>query len=434
MNRRVKKLSIQTTGCRLNQYESEKMAAALYPYGFERAERGEIADLYIINTCTVTHKADRSSRNLIRRAARANPSAAIVVAGCYIDSDPETVAGMGGVDVIIRNREKELITEILPRKLPDLFDSEPDKNCSPSVGSFVQNNRAWLGISDGCNQRCAYCILPSVRGILRHRPAVEIVNEVKELVGLGFSEVVLTGLNIGYYRDRDSTPSTKNLAALCRRMLDESGIYRVRLSSIEPQTVRGDLVEVFGDSERRICRHLHMSLQSGSARLLRIMHRPYTPEMYVERVREIKAAQSGTVVGADIIVGFPGETDQDFNETRELVSSGILDYFHVFSYSDRPGIEATDLPDKVHPEIIKERNAVLTRISQRLRAAAHQRQVGDTLEVISEYNSGHDGHHFGVADNYIKVKLPKSCGGGREILRVKITSANEEYVEGEVLI
>jgi threonylcarbamoyladenosine tRNA methylthiotransferase MtaB len=433
MARRLRRVSIQTTGCRLNQYESEKMAASLNPYGFERVEKGEKADLYIINTCTVTHKADRSSRNLIRRAARENPDGHIVVAGCYIDSDPETVAGMEGVDVIIKNSEKKLISEILPRRLPDLFDSEPDKNCSASIGSFAQNNRAWLGISDGCNQRCAYCILPSVRGKLRHRSAREIIGEVKELVGMGFREVVLTGLNIGYYRNKEADPPVINLAALCQTILDDSGIERIRLSSIEPQTVKGDLVQLFGRSNRRICRHLHMSLQSGSPRLLRLMRRHYTPEMYAERVSEIKAAQPNTVVGADIIVGFPGETDADFSETRELVSGCGLDYFHVFSYSDRPGIAAAQMPDKIHPEVIKERNAILTRISRDLRLKAYQRQVGETLDVISEYSKTNKGFHYGVSDNYVKVRLPKTHGGGRDIVSVKITRASQEYVEGDIV-
>jgi len=251
-----KKISIQTVGCRLNQYESEKMATRFYPFGFERAENGEKADLYIINTCTVTSKADSDCRYLIRKAVHQNPNGRIVVTGCYVDNDPSLISGMEGVDVIIGNQEKDDIAEILPERFPDLFQSEPDKSCSTNITDFHGHNRAWLKVSDGCNQWCSFCIIPTVRGRLRNRPAGEILDEVKSLVDNGYKELVLTGVHLGHYKNRKVEPQMKNLAALVRAIMEKTNLYRLRLSSIEPQTVRGDLFDLYREyGGNRICRH-----------------------------------------------------------------------------------------------------------------------------------------------------------------------------------
>lgn len=426
-------VSLQTVGCRLNQYETEKMAAALYPYGFRRAVQGEPADLYIINTCTVTHRADSTSRYLVQRAARENPNARIVVAGCYVDSDVETVAGLPSVDVVISNQEKPRLVEILSQHLADLFDGEPTVVEAASPGAFERYNRAWLKISDGCNQRCSFCVLPQVRGPLRNRPAVEIIDEVRTLMKLGFEEVVLTGVNIGHYKNRKIEPQVKNLAQLCRMILHQTDLPRLRLSSIEPQTVRDELLRVCADSNGRVCRHMHMPLQSGSSRLLRLMRRPYDRDLYLRRVADARSAQPNTIVGADVIVGYPGETDDDFAQTREAAGSGLIDYLHVFSYSDRAGTAASESTDKVNPEVIKERNAILKGVSERRLAEAHRRQIGETLGVISEHVKPGRDVRYGVSDNYISVRLPLDFAGGRKIHRVKITGATPEYVEGDLL-
>ena len=409
------------------------MAAALYPYGFRRAEPGEAADLYIINTCTVTHRADSSSRYLVHKAARENPDARIVVAGCYVDSAAETVASLERVDVIIFNEEKPRIGRILSERLPELFEGKPAIVPAASPGAFERFNRAWLKISDGCNQRCSYCILPQVRGRLRNRPAADIVEEIRSLMAMGFEEVVLTGLNIGHYRNRQTEPPIRNLAHLCRLILSETDLPRLRLSSIEPQTVRDELLQVCADSDGRMCRHVHMPLQSGSSRLLRLMRRPYTRDIYMNRVAEARAAQPNTIVGADVIVGFPGETEEDFWQTREIAESGLIDYLHVFSYSDRASTQAAEARDKIKPDVIKVRNAALTEISNRRRAESHRRQVGETLEVISEHRRPGRDKLYGISDNYIRVRLPLDFDGGRRTHRVRITSATPEYVAGEIL-
>jgi threonylcarbamoyladenosine tRNA methylthiotransferase MtaB len=429
----LKTIALHTVGCRLNQYETEKMAAELYPFGFRRAAAGEKADLFIINTCTVTHKADSDCRQLVKKAARENPDGKVVVAGCYVDNDPNLVASLAGVDVVIRNNEKERIARILPDRLPLLFDREPDTSCSTMISDFHGHNRAWLKVSDGCNQWCSFCIIPTVRGRLRNRPAADIVAEVRSLVANGYNEIVLTGVHLGHYKNRVVEPHMKNLAALCRTILQETPLPRLRLSSIEPQTVRDDLVDLYRESDGRICRHMHIPLQSGSSRILKLMQRPYDQNTYIKRVTAIKEACANTIVGGDVIVGFPGETDADFDQTRRLAESGLIDYLHVFSYSDRPGTSASTMSSKVAPEVIKERNAILTEISERLRAAACRRQVGQTLGVIAEHKRNPDESFWGVSDNFIKVRLPGWVAGGKQIVQVKIRAASDEFVEGDVI-
>jgi len=427
-----KKVAIQTVGCRLNQYESERIIAQLAPYGFERALPGQKADLYIINTCTVTHRADSNCRNLIRRAARSNPNGRVVVVGCYVDAEPETIAGLEGVDVVIGNEHKEDISRILPARLPELFDSKPVTGCADVISDFFEHNRAWIKISDGCNQACSYCIVTKVRGPLRNRPPGEILDEINALVGSGYREVVLTGVHIGHYKYLKGEPQTKNLAALCRMIFRETDLYRLRISSIEPQTIRDELLEVYGAMNGRICYHMHVPLQSGSPRILELMRRPYTPQKYIDRLRAVKKAAPESIIGADVIVGFPGETDDDFHLTKQLIESGPVDYLHVFSYSDRRGTPAASMTPKINPEVIKERSAILTRVSDRLRDRAYRRQVGRTLEVISEHKKNEFGGYWGISGNYVKVRLPGHRNWGKDVVRVNVTSATPDYVEGKI--
>lgn len=432
-DQQLKKVSIRTVGCRLNQFESEKIAAQLYPLGFERVESDQQADLYIINTCTVTHRADSSCRNYIRRAVRENPNGRVVVAGCYVDSQPETISGIEGVDLIVSNREKDDIVKILIREMPELFDANVDPGCAVSVTDFFDHNRAWLKVSDGCNQRCSYCIIPKVRGPLNNRPPQEIIDDVNSLVTAGYKEVVMTAVHLGHYRYREGDDPVKSFAALCRRILDQTDLYRLRLASIEPQTISSELVALFKEAEGRICRNFHASLQSGSARILRMMHRPYDPETYIRRVSAVKEAVPNTIIGADVIVGFPGEIDDDFQDSRRLVQSGIIDYLHVFSYSDRPGTQSSALSDKVNHEVIKERVAVLSEVSDKLRKKAHERQVGETLEVICEQNRSDDGRYMAISDNYIKVKLSDAQNYGKKVVKARVVAASDQFVEGDVI-
>ncbi|UCD95085.1 MAG: tRNA (N(6)-L-threonylcarbamoyladenosine(37)-C(2))-methylthiotransferase MtaB [Candidatus Zixiibacteriota bacterium] len=422
----MRRVAFETIGCRLNQYETEKIAAELSRYGFERVEFDREADLYIINTCTVTGRADSSSRNIISRAARREQNPAVVVIGCYVDADREKVAHLNGVDLVVNNDDKENIAAILSEKFPHLFEKRQRLPRPEVITEFHEHNRAWIKIGDGCNQRCAYCIIPIVRGELTNRSADEIVTEINALVNNGYNEVVLTGIHIGQYRWGD----LKSPADLVRFILHNSSVSRIRLSSIEPQEVDVGLVRAMNDGAERVCRHLHIPLQSGSDRILKAMRRPYNTGKYLDIISHVKDTIHNVVIGGDVIVGFPGETDDDFRKSIETADCGLIDYLHVFSYSDRPGTVASDMPDKIKPDVIKQRNSALREISKKRYAEALKREVGETVYVISEHRVKGREHYWGITDNYLKVFLPENLGGSKEILKMKITGATNSNLIG----
>jgi len=425
----MKTVALETVGCRLNQYETEKIAARLIASGLTRVDVKDDADLYIINTCTVTGRASATCRNIISRTARRHVPAVLVVIGCYVNLEPEKIAHMHGVDLVIPNPEKEQITSILKERFPHLFDGEPASSMPECIGEFHQHNRAWIKISDGCNQRCAYCIIPTVRGPLTNRPADEIITEINTLVAHGYHEVVLTGVHIGKYRHGDvSSP-----AALVQAILDRTELPRLRLSSIEPQEVDENLVAVMQAGGERVCRHLHIPLQSGSDRILKLMRRPYDSRKYLDLVRHARKCLEHLVVGADIIVGFPGETEDDFAGSIAAAQSGLLDYLHVFSYSDRPGTDASAFPEKISPDEIKKRNKILREISMEHYVRALKRAVGTTVGVISEHRSDNGQQYWGITDNYLKVLLPSGSGGRKEILPMRITGAEATHLIGDLI-
>lgn len=439
---KTKRFAIETIGCRLNQYESEKMAGHLTGSGLDRVDFNQEADLYLINTCTVTGRADASCRHVISRASRRNNEAVVVVIGCYVESEPEKTAQLNGVDLVINNRDKGNIEKILNKKFPFLFKKEITAATPTAMPEFVKHSRAWIKISDGCNQRCAYCIIPSVRGKLTNRPAPEIIEEIDLLSKSGFHEVVLTGVHIGQY-DHDKI---KSLAELTRYILKHTDITRLRLSSVEPQEVTADLVATMKNGGQKICRHLHVPLQSGSDHVLKMMHRPYSAKNYLNNLRMARENIDGLIIGADIIVGFPGETENDFGESVKVAQSGLIDYLHVFSYSDRPGTESSKMPDKISSVVIKERSKILRDISDDNYRLALKKEIGQTVYVISEFETGHTmtanrpgitdqigitGKQYqGITDNYLKIIIPAQFGGGREILKLKVTAVEDTHLIG----
>ena len=425
----MKKYALETIGCRLNQYETEKIAAGLNRYGFTRAGLGENADLYIINTCTVTGRADASSRNIISRAARKDGAAPVVVIGCYVDAEPEKVARLNGVDLVLKNAEKENTVEIIRRSFPDLFDSDTKIPPNGFIDNFYQHNRAWIKIGDGCNQYCAYCIIPTVRGSIVNRSSKDIIDEIQLLSDNGYREVVLTAVHIGKYK----TDDTASLAKLLRKLIDRTDMYRIRLSSIEPQEITDDLIRVFGESNGRLCRHFHVPLQSGSDRILEIMKRPYDTLRYNDILANIRDNIPGVVIGADIIVGFPGETEADFEGSIKTAETGLIDYLHVFSYSDRLGTAASEMPDKIRPDIIKYRNRILREISDKHYAKTLKRSIGGELEAISEYRTDKgDKQYYGMTDNYLRIRMPENIGGEKDVVHLRVTGASDSYLIGEI--
>jgi len=346
----MKKVALETIGCRLNQAEQ------LIGLGLERIGYKEKADLYILNTCTVTGRADADCRKLIKRARRLNDDAVIVVAGCYAVSQPGELAQLDGIDLIIGNDRKMRIPEILAEQFPALFENGKVASQSGAVplpladtirpGEHLTTNRAMVKIGDGCNQFCSYCIVPRVRGGLVSYDADDIIREIRELTSQGFHEAVLTAVHIGKYRHGDI-----DLYGLVERILDETELPRLRLSSLEPNELDDRLLGVVADNPR-VCRHLHLPLQAGSDRILKLMRRPYRRDDYLSLVRKIKTANPDLTIGCDLIVGFPGETENDFADSLDILDSGYVDYGHIFSYSDRPGTASRRLS----------RNAIVRRV------------------------------------------------------------------------
>ncbi len=432
------RFSVSTLGCRLNQYESEKIASSLVARGFARVPEGESAELHIINTCTVTHRADADSRQLVRRALRNQPESAVVIAGCFVDSNPAAAASIPGVSATLRNSQKSdfafHLSSQLDQRFPHIASQlARESSSASSPPTFAGHHRAWLKISDGCNQWCSFCILPTVRGRLRNRPPEEIFEDLRGLSDRGYREIVITGINPGHYSSRSGSMEIRNLAELIRLMIRDFPAIRFRISSIEPQTVRTELRELYAEAPEQWCRHWHLPLQSGSSRILKLMKRPYDASYYMKLVDSLKKSRTGTVIGADVIVGFPGETDDDFQETYDLAKSSGLDYLHVFSYSDRQGTAASLISDKVHPQTIRERNRQLTELSHQLKQAAMKREIGSIAMVIAEGDEKLE-HRFATTDNFLRVLVPDGQAFGLEPVAVRIADMTDTHLLGERLV
>lgn len=391
-----------TLGCKVNQYETQLIKEALEASGYREAEAEEPAELCIVNSCTVTHEADAKGRQLVRRLHQANPGAAIVVTGCYAARDPEAVERLPGVHKVIPDKTR-LLTELgefgvtrLPR----------------GIRRFDGHQRAFVKVQDGCVLNCTYCIIPQVRPGLRSRPLDDIADEVARLVQAGYQEIVLTGVHLGHYgidlsKGRPK-PAWTRLWHLLDRLEQLPGDFRVRLSSLEAAEVRGDLVATLGRC-RRICPHLHLCLQSGSDRILGLMKRRYRAAGFRERCRQLREALDQPAFTTDIIVGFPGETDADFEATCQVVREVGFFKVHIFSFSPRQGTPAATLPDQVPPTVVADRRQRLLEVEQKLTAAYHQSLIGRRLDVLVEGEfAPRPGHVLGTSCRFAPVAFPGS--------------------------
>jgi threonylcarbamoyladenosine tRNA methylthiotransferase MtaB len=366
-----------TLGCKVNQYETQFAREMLEANGYREAADGEPADLCLVNTCTVTHEADAKGRQAIRRLAHDNPGAAIVVMGCFATRDPDTVARLPGVVKVVTDKQRlaeglrEFGVSVVPR----------------GITRFDGHQRAFVKVQDGCLLNCTYCIIPHVRPVLRSRPPEEIVAEVRGLVDRGYQEIVLTGVHLGHYgidlsRGRPKE-QWRRLGHLLERLADLPGDFRVRLSSLEAAEVRDELVRVLADHPR-VCPHLHLCLQSGSDRILAAMKRRYRSAGFLERCRRLRMALDEPAFTTDVIVGFPGETDADFEATCRVLREVGFCKVHVFSYSPRQGTPAASLPATVPPAVVAGRRESLLALEAELAAAYYRRLVGRRLDVLVE--------------------------------------------------
>ena len=375
-------VSIETLGCKLNQAESESLALRLAAMGYRLALPSEAADVYILNTCTVTRIADRKSRYLLRLAKRRNPDALVIAMGCYADRAAVELGKLKDVDFILRNDEKERLPEIIDLRRRDV----PCDTCD------ILRTRSMIKIQEGCDHFCSYCIVPYVRGHERSRTPNEIVEEIKSRVSMGFKEAVLTGTKIGAYGP--------GLETLIRRILAETDVQRLRLSSLQPDDITGGLLDLWNN--RRLCRHLHLPLQSGSDLTLRRMNRPYDTCAYEAAVERIRKAVPQASITTDIMVGFPGETDEEFEESYRFCKHIAFANMHVFSYSERPGTASASMPEQIDEKKKKDRSKRMLRLARESASRFSGQFCGETLPVLWESEVS-PSIWDGLTDNYIRV-------------------------------
>jgi threonylcarbamoyladenosine tRNA methylthiotransferase MtaB len=414
-------VAVATLGCKVNQCESAGIVEALAARGMTLVPFGEAADGYIINTCTVTGRTDYQSRQLIRRAIRQNPAAAVLVTGCYAQRAPEEISRIPGVRFITGNAEKERIPDILcemavgaPRILVGDIRKE---NRISRLGAtlFPEHTRAFLKIQDGCNAFCSYCIVPHARGASRSLPPEEVLERITSISRAGYREIVLTGIHLGAW-GRDFQPQA-DLATLVRRIADGCAVERLRLSSIEPRDLNEEIIALIG-TFRTVCRHLHIPLQSGDDGILAAMRRDYDTAFFQDLVRKLHTTVPGIAIGIDVMAGFPGETEGAFAKTLRMVEEMPIAYLHVFPYSRRPGTPAAMMAGQVSGEEKKRRAERLRAIGAAKRQAFAERYIGTPLEVLVEGRTDKNtGFPVGFSDNYIPVVVRGGVTANR-IVRV----------------
>jgi len=429
------KFKITTLGCKVNQSESESIAQDLMASDWFAVQNEEAADVCIVNTCAVTQKASMQSRQAVRQAIRTNPHARIVVTGCYAETAPDAIKAIKGVTDIIGQGEKQTIGSLVCkdcRRADELavcgggdIGNKRKFELMP-VAVTAPRTRPFLKIQDGCDAFCTYCIVPLARGRSRSMPLENVLQNIGRLAEAGYHEVVLTGIHLGAY-GRDLSPAV-DLAALLGRIRDSAPIERVRLSSIEPLEITAEIIRQVAAADM-FCRHFHIPLQSGDDGILKKMGRPYTREAFSELVCKIHELMPEAAIGADILIGFPGENEKAFAQTHELIETLPISYLHVLPFSERPGTPAARLSDKVPPEITKERCEFMRKLGYAKRMNFYRKFVGRTLPMLIETKrDGDSGLLKAISSNY----LPVSIRGG-DNLKNRIVDVKVEKLEGNKL-
>jgi threonylcarbamoyladenosine tRNA methylthiotransferase MtaB len=412
---------VQNFGCRATQADGAALEAHLTARGLECAGERQAADIVILNTCTVTASADEDVRQTVRRVHRENPQGRILVTGCYAQRAPEELAGMPGVEWVVGNSHKTEIADLLSGApyhgnilVGDIFAPQ-DFLTAPVMDAPAERTRPNLKIQDGCNNRCSFCIIPFVRGRSRSSSAETVIEQVRSLARR-YREVVLSGINLGRW---GREPGSKmRLADLIRRLLAETDIQRLRLSSVEPMDFSDDLLGLMADSPR-IAKHVHAPLQSGSDRILRLMRRKYRPRHYADRISKARRLMPNAAIGADVMVGFPGETDADFAESRAFIESLSFTYLHVFTYSERPGTPAAEMPQQVPMPIRKARSRILRELAASKNLEFRRTFVGSKLSVVTLEEP-----RAALSDNYLKVEL-SMLRPSNQLIDVEIAQLSE---------
>ncbi|AIF66842.1 30S ribosomal protein S12 methylthiotransferase [Terribacillus saccharophilus] len=431
-------VAFHTLGCKVNHYETEGIWQKFKAQGYERVDFDHQSDVYVVNTCTVTNTGDKKSRQVIRRAVRKNPEGVICVTGCYAQTSPGEIMEIPGVDIVVgtqgRDKMIEHIEEFKVKKEPINGVSNIMKNRvfeEMDVPAFTDRTRASLKIQEGCNNFCTFCIIPWSRGLLRSRNPEDVMKQAQQLVDAGYKEIVLTGIHTaGYGEDMQDY----NFAKLLRELENNvRGLKRIRISSIEASQITDEVIQVLDESDK-IVRHLHIPLQSGSDSVLKRMRRKYSSDFYRSKIDKVKKALPNLAITSDVIVGFPGETEEEFMETYRFIQEVGYSELHVFPYSKRTGTPAARMTDQVDDETKNERvHRLITLSDQQAKEYASQFE-NEVLEVIPEelYDANEsDTLYVGYTDNYLKVKFEATPDMVGKIVRVKLTKAGYPYNEGQ---
>lgn len=432
MNQGRKRVAFYTLGCKLNFSESSTIARQFADMGYERVSPDSEADVYVINTCSVTEHADKKCRQAIRKFTTKSPSAMVAVVGCYAQLKPEEIAQIDGVDFVLGAADKF--------NLPHLIGNDAKKtnvkvySCDiDTVSDFFpaystgDRTRSFLKVQDGCDYHCSYCTIPLARGKSRNMPISQIVEQAKAIASQNVKEIILTGVNTG-----DFGKSTGETFLELIQQLDRvEGIERFRISSIEPNLITPEMVDFVAQSAKFLP-HFHIPLQSGSNRILALMRRRYRRELFAERIELIRSRMPDTFFGVDVIVGFPGETDDDFSDAYRFIEQVRPSSLHIFPYSERPNTPAAEFDGKVNPSVVRQRVSLLTDLSDKLHNDFYLKHIGQTRPVLVESSRKGD-YMFGFADNYIKVGIPFNQNLAGKVVAVKLEKYNPTgFVEGSL--
>ncbi|MFA1641718.1 tRNA (N(6)-L-threonylcarbamoyladenosine(37)-C(2))-methylthiotransferase MtaB [Chryseomicrobium imtechense] len=431
-------VAFHTLGCKVNHYETEAIWQLFKEQNYERTEFDKQSDVYVINTCTVTNTGDKKSRQVIRRAIRQNPDAVICVTGCYAQTSPAEIMAIPGVDIVVGTQDRRKMLDYIEQYKVERQPINAVGNIMKNrvyeeldVPNFTDRTRASLKIQEGCNNFCTFCIIPWARGLIRSRDPEEVVNQAKQLVAAGYKEIVLTGIHTGGYGE---DLKDYNLAQLLRDLESQvTGLKRLRISSIEASQLTDEVIAVLKES-KIVVRHLHIPIQSGSDTVLKRMRRKYTMAFFADRLIELRKALPDLAITSDVIVGFPGETEEEFMETYEFIRTHRFSELHVFPYSKRTGTPAARMDNQVDEDIKNERVHRLITLNDQLAKEYASSYEDEVLEIIPEerYQSDTPGDFVvGYTDNYLKVVIPGTEELIGQLVKVKITKAGYPYNEGQ---
>ena len=426
-----KKVAFHTMGCKLNFSETSTIKRDFISRGFKTVSFNEYANIYVLNSCSVTENADREARKIIRQAKRLNPGSSIIVTGCYAQLKPEELAAVKEVDMIFGAKEKfnllDHLDSIELNHKTKLFHSEIN-SVSHFEPSFSSNDRtrSYLKVQDGCDYNCTFCTIPLARGASRSSTVSKTLMSAKQAISSGAREIVLTGVNIGDF----GVNSHEKFIDLLISLNDLNDLDRIRISSIEPNLLSNEIIE-FCAKSKKIMPHFHIPLQSGSSRILKLMRRKYQTSLYKERIEHIKSLIPDACIGADIIVGFPSETDVDFQKSYDFIESLNISYLHVFSYSERQNTKAIKIKNKVSKTKKAERSLAMRELSKELKLSFEKSFVGSTREVLFEYQI--DNQWFGHSDNYLPVRVNTKENLKNSIENVNIVNSVKNYLVGSFL-